>query len=245
MTMQQQRFIRVKPMNTARGNLYQHVTGAMRALAQCDEGSYVHFRMRQDILSLNDINDVLTMSYQSPAHLVEYAPLFTRAWRLVATPEVHRLIRHECTLPGRAPIVVVGDPFASDDAVAAPSRKFRTDAFPEEPGPELLLNLVTGALKVPGYPAPRAAGAPLLPGTHIRRLAWESGVVVIEWVSAEAFLAYGDIPMYALRVTALHDVPVGTVRHLLPDGTRVEANVHQCNPRKRVYDGIRQDARAS
>ncbi|WP_321935256.1 hypothetical protein [Paraburkholderia sp. J8-2] len=229
-------FLTLEPKDPARFDIYGQLIGAMRALAKPDGLSFGFFGIGSEIAALEDVNNVLTVKYPSAAAMVEYSSLFVRAWKLIATPDVHRFVRHEC--PGaQGSIVVVGNPFANEAEIAWRGEQFRYSVFPSDDRARYQsLLMVIGAMKVPGYPAPLAAGSPLLLGRHIVRMSWESGIVAIEWASTDAFLAWGNIAMYAWRVSSNNPV-AGTIRHVLPGSINVDVNLWELDPWEQKVNG--------
>jgi hypothetical protein len=69
-------------------------------------------------------------------------------------------------------------------------------------------------------------------------MGWQSGVVVCEWVSTEAFLSFAYIVVYAWRVAGHQPAP-GTIRHILPDRNYVECNLWDEDPRKTLINSIK------
>lgn len=229
-------FVTIEPMNAERIDLYGQVIGAMRALAKPNGLSFGSFGIGTMIQAIEDVNGTLTVRYPNAASMVEYSNLFVRAWRLIVTPDVYRFVNH--TYQGaNAHCVATGDPFADEAKIAYQGGEFRYDVFPaDDRQRHQSLMMVVGALKVPGYPAPFAADAPLLLGRHIVRMSWENGIVVIEWATADAFLAWAHVPMYAWRV-AWNKPMAGTIRHVLPDGTYLDVDLWNLDPWKVKVNG--------
>ncbi|WP_449414431.1 hypothetical protein [Pandoraea soli] len=195
-----------------------------------------YFDPGTQILGIEDVNNVVTIKYRSRAALVQYSGLLLQAWKHVAVSVDVPFLRH-VTLDGA---VVVGDPNAHPEQYETKVERgapFRGNIFPEDGARTLSLGMVIGALHVPGHPYPLAKDAPKLIGAHIGGMGWQSGVVVVEWNTPEAFLAYGYIVMYAWRVAGNDPAP-GTIRHVLPDGSHVECNLWEEDPWKTVVSVI-------
>ncbi|MDN7444775.1 hypothetical protein QZM64_37040 [Burkholderia cepacia] len=220
--------VTVVPEDRGRIQRYAYVFGAIKALVRPNESTMRYFQPGVQILSIEDVNGVITVKYRSKAALIQYAGIFLMAWKHVASTINAPLIRHVSPDGG----VVAGDPAANPDNFEMkrePSATFRGTVYPEDGARTLSLGMVIGALQVPGLPSPLATDAPPLIGTHIGAMGWESGIVVVEWNTPEAFLAYAYIVMYAWRVAGDSPVP-GTIRHLLPDGSFVECNLWDEDP---------------
>lgn len=220
--------ITVVPDNRARLQRYAYLYGAMKALARADETAMRYFTPGEQILGIEDVNNIVTIKYRSKAALVQYSGLLIQAWKHVASSIDIPFLRH-ATPDGT---VVVGDPNAIPEHYEAkvdPGTLFRGDVYPKDGARTLSLGLVIGALHVPGSPYPLAKDAPELIGTHIGGMGWQSGVVVVEWNTVEAFIAFAYIAMYAWRVAGNDPAP-GTIRHVLPDGSQVECNLWEEDP---------------
>lgn len=228
--------ITVVPENRTRLQHYAYVYGAMKALARPNESSMSYFSPGEQILNIEDVNSIVTVNYRSKAALVQYSGMLIQAWNHVDSPIEVPFVRH-VTPDGT---VVVGDPKAHPEQYGAkvePGTLFRADVYPKDGARASALGMTIGALDVPGYPYPLAKDAPGLIGTHIGGMGWQSGVVVVEWNSVEAFLAFGYIVMYAWRVASSQPAP-GTVRHVLPNGSHVECNLWEEDPWKNVIGVI-------
>ncbi|PNE59738.1 hypothetical protein A8H39_00900 [Paraburkholderia fungorum] len=228
--------IAVVPENRGRAQRYAYLYGAMKVLARPDESAMRYFSPGEQILGIEDVNNVVTIKYRNKAALVQYSGLVIQAWKHVASSIEVPFLRH--ATPDGA--VVVGDPNARPEQYETkvePGAAFRGNVYPEDGARTLSLGMVIGALHVQGHPYPLAKDAPKLIGTHIGGMGWQSGVVVVEWNTPEAFLAYGYIVMYAWRVAGNQPSP-GTVRHLLPDGSHVECNLWEEDPWRTVVSVI-------
>jgi len=228
--------VTVVPENRTRLQRYAYLYGAMKALARTDESATRYFAPGEQILCIEDVNDIVTVKYRSSAALVQYSGLLIQAWKHVVSKNDIPFLRH--VTPDGA--VVVGNPNAEPEdyeAIVEPGSRFRGDVYPEDGLRTLSLGMVIGALRVPGHPYPLAKDAPSLINRHISGMGWQSGIVVIEWISAEAFLAFAYIVMYAWRVAGNQPTP-GTVRHVLPGGSHVECNLWDEDPWKTVVTVI-------
>jgi hypothetical protein len=219
---------------------YAYVFGAMKALARPEESVMRYFAPGEQILSIEDVNNIVTIKYRSNAALVQYSGMLIQAWKHVASSIDVPFLRH--VAPDGA--IIVGNPNAKPEdyevKVEAGSL-FRGDVYPEDGPRTLSLGMVIGALHMPGHPHPLAKDAPRLIKRHISGMGWQSGIVVVEWASAEAFLAFAYIVMYAWRVAGNHPAP-GTVRHVVPGGTHVECNLWDEDPWStvvKVIDGLK------
>lgn len=229
--------ITVVPENRARLQRYVYLYGAIKALARPDETAMRYFSPGEQILSIEDVNGIVTIKYRSKAALVQYSGLVIQAWKHVASSIDIPFLRH--VTPDGA--LVVGSPNALPDDYATkvdPESLFRGGVYPKDGPRTLSLGMVIGALHVPGHPYPLAKDAPELIGTHIGGMGWQSGVVVVEWNSAEALLAFGYIVMYAWRVAGNDPLP-GTIRHVLPDGATIECNLWEEDPWKTVVGVVK------
>lgn len=224
--------ITVVPEDPARAQRYTYLYGAMKALARPNESATTYFNPGEQVLSIEEVNNIVTISYRSKAALLQYSGLLIQAWKHVASPIEVPFLRH--VTPDGA--VVVGDPKALPEdyeAKVEPGTLFRGEVYPRDGARTFSLAMVIGALDVPGHPYPLAKDAPKLIGTHIGGMSWQSGVVVVEWNSNEGFLAFGYIAMYAWRVACGHPAP-GTIRHVLPDGSKIECGLWEEDPWKTV-----------
>lgn len=223
----------IEPKNQARFHTYIYLYGALQALTRPHESVPHNFTPGEQILGIEDINNIVTIHYRSKAALVQYSGLVLDAWKRVASSLEVPFLRH--STPDGA--LVIGDPNCNPDASDAASvRGFDSEVYPKDRDRSISLGLVIGALKLGGYPRGYADTSPELIGRHISRMGWESGVVFVEWTSSEAFLAYGYIAMYAWRVAGYRPAP-GTIRHVLPDGSRIECNLWDEDPWKGVARG--------
>ena len=228
--------INVVPENRSRAQRYAYVFGAMKVIARPEESVMRHFEPGKHILAIEDVNNIVTIKYRSRAALIQYSGLLIQAWKHVASSIDVQFVRH-VTPDG---FVVAANPNARPEdyeTKVEPGSTFRGNVYPENGERTLSLGMVIGALHVPGHPHPIAKDAPKLIATHISGMGWQSGIVVVEWNTPEAFLAYGYIVMYAWRVAGSNPAP-GTIRHLLPDGTAIDCNLWEEDPWKTVVDVI-------
>ncbi|MGF6604305.1 hypothetical protein P3T23_009060 [Paraburkholderia sp. GAS448] len=229
--------IKVVPENRGRSQRYVYLYGAMKALARPEESVMRDFHAGEQVLSIEDVNNIVTITYRSKAALVQYSGLLLQAWKHVASSIDVPFLRH--ITPDGA--VIVGNPNAKPEdyeVKVEPGTLFRGSVYPEDGPRTLSLGMVIGALHVPGHPYPLAKDAPCLIRSHISGMGWQSGVVVCEWVSTEAFLSFAYIVVYAWRVAGHQPAP-GTIRHILPDRNYVECNLWDEDPRKTLINSIK------
>ncbi|WP_321816706.1 hypothetical protein [Paraburkholderia sp. J69-2] len=223
----------IEPHDPKRFNTYGYLFGAMQALSRPHETSPHDFMPGEQILRIEDINDIVTIHYRSKAALVQYSGLLVEAWKRVAESLKMPFLRH--STPDGA--LVIGDPNYHFDTFEPSGMDFKGTVYPKDYDRHVSLRFVMGALQLSGNHQGYGEKSPILLGRHISRMGWESGVVFVEWNSAESFLAYGHVAMYAWRVAGSRPAP-GTIRHSLPDGNRIECNLWEESPWKRVVNSI-------